>query len=216
MRTLYIIHVGKYLTMPNSGVYQKTIAQLCALSKLFNVEVVGFGYGANADKRINWIDCTGRDRWHVLKEWTREHLTSKDLVIMRYPWASRDLLDCVQFLGVMNREQVQSVFSNSCCFVQHSVVAENGDEEGTPVAIMKAMLAGLLVVSTRHAGIADVVPSNCGYLVEEHDVTAMADAMYLAGSSPELAQEMASNAREFILASHTSSMHLKQINDFIS
>ncbi len=126
------------------------------------------------------------------------------------------LSDCVQFLGVMNREQVQSVFSNSCCFVQHSVVAENGDEEGTPVAIMEAMLAGLLVVSTRHAGIADVVPSNCGYLVEEHDVTAMADAMYLAVSSPELAQEMASNAREFILASHTSSMHLKQINDFIS
>jgi glycosyltransferase involved in cell wall biosynthesis len=99
MRTLYIIHVGKYLTMPNSGVYQKTIAQLCALSKLFNVEVVGFGFGANADKRINWIDCTGRDRWHVLKEWTREHLTSKDLVIMRYPWASRDLLEWVDNWG---------------------------------------------------------------------------------------------------------------------
>ncbi|MEN9333625.1 MAG: hypothetical protein RLY35_805 [Bacteroidota bacterium] len=128
---------------------------------------------------------------------------------------ANDLQNNVRFHGVLDREHIQDVFSKSCCFVQHSVVAENGDEEGTPVAVMEAMLAGLLVVSTRHAGIADIVHPESGYLVEEHDVIAMAEAMHRVILHPQQSKIMAAHAKEFILAHHTSAIHLRQINDFL-
>ena len=59
----------------------------------------------------------------------------------------------VDFLGVQSPNQIRDLINNSFCFVQHSIVAENGDAEGTPVAILEATAAGLPVVSTRHAGI---------------------------------------------------------------
>ena len=130
--------------------------------------------------------------------------------------AQHDLSDAVHFHGVLDREAIKQVFSESCCFVQHSVVAENGDEEGTPVAVMEAMLAGLVVVSTRHAGIADIVQENCGYLVDEHDIEGMAKAMLKSINHLDVSLEMTKRAKQYILSNHTSDMHLQQINSFLS
>jgi colanic acid/amylovoran biosynthesis glycosyltransferase len=127
-----------------------------------------------------------------------------------------DLSEAVHFHGVLDREAIKHVFSESCCFVQHSVVAENGDEEGTPVAVMEAMLAGLVVVSTRHAGIADIVQDNCGYLVDEHDIEGMALAMLQSINHLDVSSEMTKSAKQFILSNHTSDIHLQQINSFLS
>lgn len=126
------------------------------------------------------------------------------------------LTQVVHFHGVLHRAAIKNVFSESCCFVQHSVVAENGDEEGTPVAVMEAMLTGLVVVSTRHAGIADIVQEGCGYLVNEHDVAAMAHAMLAAIQHLDISSEMTKKAKQFILSNHTSDIHLQQINSFMS
>ncbi len=98
--------------------------------------------------------------------------TSKSLA------ATLGLQDNIAFPGALNREGVQQLFRNSIAFVQHSVVAENGDSEGTPVAILEAQAAGLPVISTFHAGIPDVVINNdTGLLVEENDVAGMANNM---------------------------------------
>lgn len=126
-----------------------------------------------------------------------------------------ELTDVVDFHGVLDREGIKKVFAQCCCFIQHSVVAMNGDEEGTPVAILEAMLSGLVVVSTRHAGIADVVREDCGYLVQEHAIAEMAEAMYKAVSDTDVSSVMSKNARQFVLAYHTSEIHLEQINSFL-
>jgi glycosyltransferase involved in cell wall biosynthesis len=81
---------------------------------------------------------------------------------------------------------------------------------------MEAMLAGLVVVSTRHAGIADIVQEGCGYLVNEHDVEAMAHAMLEVIQHLDISREMTKKAKQFILFNHTSDIHLQQINSFLS
>ncbi|MEZ6131818.1 MAG: glycosyltransferase [Planctomycetaceae bacterium] len=103
----------------------------------------------------------------------------------------------VDFLGAQPHSFVAECMQRARCFVQHSVVASDNDHEGTPVGIIEAQMSGLPVVSTRHAGICDVVIEGCtGYLVDEFDVAAMADAMLKLASDPSLAEQMGSASRE--------------------
>jgi len=94
----------------------------------------------------------------------------------------------VTFLGAQPPSVVREEMRRARCFVQHSVVASSGDSEGTPVAILEAGATGLPVVSTRHAGIPDVVvEGETGLLVAEHDVEGMAQCMLAVAQDPELA-----------------------------
>jgi glycosyltransferase involved in cell wall biosynthesis len=84
-------------------------------------------------------------------------------------------------------------------FVQHSLVPKSGDSEGTPVGIIEAGASGLPVVSTRHAGITDVViHGKTGFLVDEGDIDGMAKYMYRILSDTELAIKMGKRARQHI------------------
>jgi glycosyltransferase involved in cell wall biosynthesis len=78
-------------------------------------------------------------------------------------------------------------------------VAPSGDCEGTPVSILEAGATGLPVVSTRHAGIPDVVlEGETGFLVDEGDLSGMAHWMIQFAEQPELARTMGSAARKHI------------------
>ena len=110
--------------------------------------------------------------------------------------AELGLGDAVTFLGAQPHEVVREEVRRARAFVQHSVVAESGDSEGTPVAIIEAGATGLPVVSTRHAGIPDVVvEGETGLLVEEGDVSGMAAHLTALARDPELAGRMGRAAR---------------------
>jgi glycosyltransferase involved in cell wall biosynthesis len=86
------------------------------------------------------------------------------------------LEDCVHLLGALSHVEVKRHLSDADLFLQHSVTAEDGDEEGLPVSIMEAMAASIPVVSTRHAGIPELVTDGLtGFLVEPGDSSDMAD-----------------------------------------
>ena len=60
--------------------------------------------------------------------------------------------------------------ARAAVFLQHSVTAADGNTEGLPTSIQEAMACGDVVVSTRHAGIPEVVVSGeNGLLVDEDD-----------------------------------------------
>ena len=63
----------------------------------------------------------------------------------------------MELKGIVSHEEVALLMQESRVFVQHSLVPSSGDTEGTPVAILEAGAAGLPVVSTKHAGISEVV-----------------------------------------------------------
>ena len=74
--------------------------------------------------------------------------------------------------------EVARAIQRSHIFVLPSVTASDGDEEGTPTAIVEAMAAGLPVVSTRHSGIPEQVEDGVsGLLVAERDALGLANAL---------------------------------------
>ena len=102
----------------------------------------------------------------------------------------------VEFLGEQPHDAVVRELQTARAFVQHSVVAPDGDMEGMPVSVIEAGASGLPVVSTRHSGIADIVVDGVtGFLVEEGGVDAMAARMAELVERPALAGALGRAAR---------------------
>jgi glycosyltransferase involved in cell wall biosynthesis len=122
----------------------------------------------------------------------------------------------VCFLGVKTQPEVADLMRQVRVFVQHSLIAPDGDSEGNPVSVMEAQLSGLPVVATRHAGIPDVVLDGCtGLLVEEGDVQGMAAAMERLMADPGLAARFGRAGRDRVLAGFTLGHHLQALTGFL-
>ena len=119
-------------------------------------------------------------------------------------------------LGGLERKKIIKHLQSAFLFVQHSIVAYNGDSEGTPVGIIEAMAAGLPVVSTRHAGIPDVVIENeTGLLVDEGDIDTMASYMLKLVENRDLAESFGKNGNARILSEFTLQKHISTIDRLI-
>jgi colanic acid/amylovoran biosynthesis glycosyltransferase len=119
-------------------------------------------------------------------------------------------------LGGLERKEIIKHLQSAFLFVQHSIVAYNGDSEGTPVGIIEAMAAGLPVVSTRHAGIPDVVIENkTGFLVDEGDINSMAKAIIKLAENRKLLSEFGTNGKVLIEKNFTLEKHINILNDII-
>ena len=96
--------------------------------------------------------------------------------------------------------------------VQHSITAADGDSEGTPVSILEAGAAGLPVVSTRHAGIPDVVvEGKTGLLVDEDRTDEMAQHILALAENPGFADELGRNAAIHIRRTYTMSHSIRRL-----
>jgi len=122
----------------------------------------------------------------------------------------------VHLLGMRSQAEVAALMRQVRAFVQHSLVAPDGDSEGSPVAVMEAQLSGLPVVATRHAGIPEVVlDGETGLLVDEGDETAMTAAMARVVSDPNLASRLGACGRRRIQEGFTVDHHLRQVSDLL-
>ncbi len=127
-----------------------------------------------------------------------------------------DICDVVRFPGLADRERVAGLMRQARCFVQHSRVASDGDSEGSPVAVLEAMLSGLPIVSTRHGGIPEVVQESVsGFLVDEGDVHAMAIAMARLVQDPVQAGRMGAAASKRVATQFTVRHHLSQVSELL-
>lgn len=103
--------------------------------------------------------------------------------------------DRVTFHGGLPHEKTLEILGGSHLYIQHSVVAPDGDCEGMPVSIMEAAGYGLPIVATRHGGIPDFIEhEKNGCLVDEYDVDGMAHYMYEIFRNPGRALNMGQRA----------------------
>ncbi len=122
----------------------------------------------------------------------------------------------ISFVGVISPEKYREYLKESLAFVQHSVTAENGDSEGTPVCILEASGAGLPVISTKHAGIPDVIINGkTGLLVEEHDVDGMAENMIELLENTEMAKKMGAKGKINIEENFKMDRHINLLDELI-
>jgi colanic acid/amylovoran biosynthesis glycosyltransferase len=127
------------------------------------------------------------------------------------------LEDSVQLLGAQGSDVVQKYMRSARAFVQHSLVADNGDSEGTPVAVIEAQMSGLPVISTDHAGIPDVVINEeTGIIVDEADLDGMAKAMLRIAKDPQLAGRLGAAARERAIENFSMERHIGDLAQMIT
>jgi colanic acid/amylovoran biosynthesis glycosyltransferase len=104
--------------------------------------------------------------------------------------------EAVVFLGTQPHDVVADEMRRARAFVQHSVVASDGNSEATPQSFLEACASELPVVSTRHAGIPEaVLEGETGFLVDERDIDGMARHMERLVVDPALAAELGSAGR---------------------
>jgi glycosyltransferase involved in cell wall biosynthesis len=80
------------------------------------------------------------------------------------------------------------------------VVILTSDNEGTPLSLIQAGMAGLPVVTTRVGSVPEVVLDGITGIVTSLDVQQIADALEMLAKSAELRAQMGTSAREFTLA----------------
>lgn len=122
----------------------------------------------------------------------------------------------VVFLGVITPENYRALLAESLAFVQHSITAENGDMEGTPLAVLEASAAGLPVISTYHAGIPDVIKhEKTGLISNEHDVDNMSNHMLLLLDNVEYAKELGKNGKKYITSEFSMEHHISVLQKIL-
>lgn len=113
---------------------------------------------------------------------------------------SLGLAEKVVFHGWQDQAAVAAFMEAGDVLLAPSVTSADGDQEGIPVTIMEAMAAGMLVVSTEHSGIPELVEQRrSGLLVPEGDSNALADALVHLVGHPESWAPMSQCARDRVV-----------------
>jgi len=126
---------------------------------------------------------------------------------------SLGMTDQVSFLGQLTNDAVRQEMAAADIFVLTSVTASNGDEEGVPVSLIEAQTLGLPVISSRHAGIPELVAhGETGFLAAERDVDEIAGFMRVLIKKPAIRKAFSVNARERVLRE----FDLAKLNDTLA
>lgn len=124
------------------------------------------------------------------------------------------LTDRVRFAGALAHVAVKQQLAQAHVFVLPSVTAADGDVEGVPVALMEAAAAGLVVVSTRHSGIPELIRhGDAGFLADERDVPGLAGALAAVGNNYAACRPMTLAARAHVETQFNSALLHRQLSD---
>jgi len=101
-----------------------------------------------------------------------------------------NLKDCITFYGKVEHAKIQDYYNQYDIFINASEV------DNQPGVILEAFASGLPVVSTKAGGIPYMVENGVtGFLVDKDDWSALAEKVIQLLKEPELALQLANNAR---------------------
>jgi len=108
----------------------------------------------------------------------------------------------IEFLGRITHERLFGLYSGRLIdsVVLLSIVADDGQKEGIPVALIEAMSYGIPVISTNTGGIHELIGDGSGIMVEERDPQAIADAIERLMNDTTLYDELAERGRQRVMS----------------
>lgn len=112
------------------------------------------------------------------------------------------LCDHVKLTGTaIKQEEIPAFMNSGDIYCLPCIQAPDGDIDGLPQMLMEAMACGVPVVSTRVAGIPDlIVDDRTGVLVEPANPAALADALEAMIQDPERAARLAKSGLRHVRA----------------
>ena len=114
------------------------------------------------------------------------------------------------FTGWQTQDQITEIIGDSHIMRVPSITAKDGDEEGLPVVLMEALVAGLPVIATEYAGIPELIEDGkTGLLIRERDTDAMAEKLRLLADDHNLYRELSDQGREKI----EQEFDIEELND---
>lgn len=116
---------------------------------------------------------------------------------LRAQIGSGSLVDCVELMGAQTQAEIAAMLTHANLFVLACATEPDGGMDNLPTVIAEAMAAGLPVVSTRLAGVPEMVSDGeTGLLVAERDPVALAGAMERLLADAALARVFGARGRE--------------------
>ena len=114
--------------------------------------------------------------------------------------------------GAQSHEFVKQKLQKACLFIQHSIVASNGDTESQGISLLEAMACEVPVVTTRHNGFVETVQDGVtGFLVNEQDVNGMAERMAQILSNPTLHDRMGKAGHQRVIERYEANKIVEQL-----
>ncbi len=90
-----------------------------------------------------------------------------------------ELDDCIEFLGRLPHERLFDLYGRGeiDAVVLPSIITQDAEKEGIPVALMEAMSYGIPVISTKTGGIPELIGGGSGIMIDEKESHAIADSI---------------------------------------
>jgi glycosyltransferase involved in cell wall biosynthesis len=124
--------------------------------------------------------------------------------------------DRVRLEGPMGQDRLLPSLRAADAFVLPCVLADDGDKDGIPVAIMEAMAFRIPCISTAISGIPELIESGKeGLLVPQKNPAALADAMERLARNPALRVEYGRAARRKVEAAFTLEGEARELDRLI-
>jgi glycosyltransferase involved in cell wall biosynthesis len=117
-------------------------------------------------------------------------------------------LKFTEYLGVVNGEQKKELLEWSNVFVLPTYYKM----EGQPISIIEAMATNNLIITTKLAGIMDIIQEKNGYFVEKRSAKSIADKLKFISENKEVIASISGRNKRLFLERFTLS-HFK--NNFI-
>jgi glycosyltransferase involved in cell wall biosynthesis len=130
---------------------------------------------------------------------------------------SLGIADKTGFPGFILHREVPNLIRAHDIFVMPSRIAKSGDRDGLPTVIMEALVCRVPVVATDVGGIKEVVTDGeTGYLVQQKNPAALADAIEKLAHDRENALRMAENGKRRVLDFYDTDRNGKRFHDLIA
>lgn len=167
------------------------------------IEIKGHKYVVDAAQRLN-DKYLGRLTIHMCGQGpTKNYIQS--LVI------SKNLEEIIKLEDFIPNEQILDRYQKKYYFalMLPSLDLGNGEHEGIPVSLMEAMSYGIPVISTITGGIPELLAPDCGILIPDKNVDAMAQAIEKLIEDSNLRKQLIKNGYNRVLESFDNSKNTR-------
>jgi glycosyltransferase involved in cell wall biosynthesis len=103
------------------------------------------------------------------------------------------------FLGSLVNTEIPDYLRSAAVTIFPSIVADDGDQEGTPVAIMEALACECAIIVSDYPGARDIIEDGVnGYLVAQRSVEELAERICSLLADPGAQRQLGKNGRKHV------------------